>query len=361
VRPMRDIFSDPQSSWTAHSCNCNDIVISSRIRLARNLEHYSFPQNLGKSKAMEIRDMVTLALKNSTEVEDFQVLNLENLEAIDRQVLMEKHLISPAMTQGEAGTALAVNGDESVAVMINEEDHLRIQCFYPGLQLKAAWQKADAVDDLLERKLLYAYDEKIGYLTACPTNIGTGLRASVMVHLPALALQGSLNEVLTMLGKLGLAVRGLYGEGSEAWGNFFQISNQATLGKSEEQILLHLQQVVEQVTTLELRARELLQKENSMMLEDYIWRSYGVLSYARNMSTPEAMELLSRLRLGVSLHVIGNVDCCLLNQLLVAIQPAFLQRSQKRQLTPLDRDAERARVIRLALSQGSLHMPEDRE
>ncbi len=352
---MRDIFSDPQSSWTANACNCHDIVISSRIRLARNLEHYPFPQNLNKKQAMEIRDAVVVALQNDTK--DFQILYLENLELIDRQVLMEKHLISPAMTQGEAGTALAVNGDESVAVMINEEDHLRIQCFYPGLQLKAAWQKADGVDDILEKGLLYAFDEKMGYLTACPTNIGTGLRASVMVHLPALALQGSLNEVLTMLGKLGLAVRGLYGEGSEAWGNFFQISNQTTLGKSEEQILLHLQQVVEQVTTLELRARELLQKDNSVLLEDYIWRAYGVLCNARSMSTPEAMELLSRLRLGVSLQIIENVDCCLLNQLLVVIQPAFLQRTQTRQLTSLERDAERARAVRQALTEGRMQIP----
>jgi protein arginine kinase len=343
------IFRTPVSAWTLDGGDYRDIVLSSRIRLARNLEGYSFPPTLSQEKAIEVREKIAKALANGGG-NDYAFYYLENVEPLERQVLLEKHVISPELVEGRPGTALGVKKDESIAIMVNEEDHLRIQCFLPGLQLTAAWQKASEVDDFLEAGLPYAYDDEMGYLTSCPTNIGTGLRASVMVHLPALALNGGLNEVLGSLGKLGLAVRGLYGEGSEAAGMLFQISNQTTLGRSEEEIIRHLQQVVEQVVGQEKQAREVLLKQNRTMLEDYVWRAYGLLRYARSLSSAEAMELLSRVRLGFGLYLVTNVQPSLFNQLLVAMQPAFLQKQAGRTLTPSERDVERAKLIRQALA-----------
>ncbi len=346
------LFRSPECCWTKSGGSHPDVVLSSRIRLARNLEGYPFPPSLSAEKADEVREKVARAFAKSTGKE-FSFYPLEQMSPVDREVLVEKHLISTELAQAKPGSALAVSSDASLAVMVNEEDHLRIQCIYPGLQLQKAWEQANGLDDALSAQLPIAFDQDMGYLTACPTNVGTGLRASVMVHLPALALKGSLNQMLQTLSKLGLSVRGMYGEGSAAAGNIFQISNQVTLGKSEQEIIEHLSQVVEQVIAQEKAARTSLLQDNGPVMEDYVWRAYGVLRYARSISSAEAMELLSKVRLGLSLHILPDLGDSLLNQLLVAIQPAFLRRQQAQELTAAQRDIARASVIRQALAGAS--------
>lgn len=343
------LFRSPECCWTKPGGQSPDVALSSRIRLARNLEGYPFPPYLSVEKADEIREKVARAFANGTGKE-FSFYNLEQMPPLERDVLVEKHLISKEQAEGKPGSALAVSADASLAVMVNEEDHIRIQCIYPGLQLQKSWEQANLLDDTLSRELPVAFDQDMGYLTACPTNVGTGLRASVMLHLPALALKGTLTQMLQALSKLGLSVRGMYGEGSAALGNIFQISNQVTLGKSEEEIIDHLAQVVEQVIEREKTARASLLKENGPMMEDYVWRAYGVLRYARSISSAEAMELLSKVRLGLSLHILPDMGDSLLNQLLVAIQPAFLRRQQEHEMSPSERDIERACVIRQAFA-----------
>lgn len=342
------IFRNPATFWTQDGGKHRDIVISSRIRLARNLEGSPFPQYLNSEQTSAICQQVAKAVAKIDK--GFNFYFMANLQPLDRGVLLEKHLISPELAKGKIGAGLALSKDEAVAIMVNEEDHLRIQCLYPGLQLDKAWQQANKIDDELSEELPYAYDGKLGFLTACPTNLGTGLRASVMLHLPALAMTGSINQVLNTLTKLGLAVRGLYGEGSSSSGNLFQISNQKTLGAAETDIIAHLEQVVEQVVAQEKEARAALQKDNAQMIADYCWRAYGVLRYAQILTSAEARELLSRMRLGVGMNLLPDTKASFFNQLLVAIEPAFLQKQKGKELAPAERDLARAELVRQALA-----------
>ncbi len=351
---IQDHLNTAYARWMEGAGPYAHIVISSRIRLARNLAAYPFPHLQSPEQGREVFSRVRRALSASEvrqQLGSFAFAALEVLSPLDRQILVEKHLISPHHAQDEGeGRGLVLRDDEAVSIMVNEEDHLRIQVLFPALQLEAAWELASQVDDALESRLDFAYDEQYGYLTCCPTNVGTGLRASVMMHLPGLVMTNQANRVFTTLAKLGFVVRGLYGEGTEAKGNLFQISNQITLGPREEEINGNLTAVSKQVIEQEELARESLQKEKSAQLKDRILRSYGILTNAYIISSEEAMDLLSNLRLGLDLGLLRNLDNRTLNELLVRTRPAFLQKMAGREMDAFNRDLMRAAIIREALA-----------
>lgn len=354
---IEQLLDQPLNGWMVEQGPQSDIVLSSRIRLARNLDGIPFPHRAGG----EVLENVVIQLRQSISDLNHQghgqymFIEMEKLPVLERNILVEKHLVSPHLIQEPRHRALMIRDDAAVAIMINEEDHLRIQCLQPGLQLPQTLSLAHQVDDALETKQTFAFHEHAGYLTACPTNVGTGLRASVMIHLPALALTKQMNRIIGAVTQIGLAVRGLYGEGSEAVGNIFQISNQLTLGNGEDEIIENLQTVVQQVVDQERNARKALAAEAHMMLEDRIWRAYGVLRYARSISGQEALALLSEVRLGIDLGIITDTAAGIFNELLVVTRPNYLQKmSNQAEIRPAERDALRAQIIRgkLIHSQG---------
>jgi protein arginine kinase len=276
----------------------------------------------------------------------FEWVEMSRLKPIEKRVLVEKHLISPNLAEDSNYSAALINETESISIMINEEDHLRIQCLFPGFQLNEALTLASGVDDWLEEMFNFAFDEQRGYLTSCPTNVGTGLRASVMVHLPALMITQRMNRIAPAINQFGLVVRGIYGEGSEALGNVFQISNQITLGKSEEDIVEDLRGVVMQLIQQEKAARRDLLSYSKIQLEDRVYRSYGVLKYSRVIHSKEAAKCLSDVRLGIDLGLIKGVSRNILNELMIITQPGFLQHYFKEALEPDERDVRRAILIR---------------
>jgi protein arginine kinase len=338
------------SKWMEDKGPDGEIVLSSRIRLARNIMELPFPYLASDSQTESVNQQLEqVSSKLSDELGDIEFLRMSEISSLQRQVLVEKHLISPLLVKEPHNSAVMLRHDQAVSIMINEEDHLRIQCLLPGLQLEQAFEEANRYDDLFERELNYAYDEQWGFLTVCPTNVGTGLRASVMVHLPALTLTKQINRVLSAIAQVGLAVRGLYGEGSEIIGNLVQISNQITLGQSESEIVRNLYGVTKQIVEQESSARQLLLNEGRDRLSDRVNRSFGVLSHARIMSSQEAMQLLSDVRLGIDLGLIDEVSANILKELMVLLRPACLQTETGRELDGMERDRERARLIRQRL------------
>jgi protein arginine kinase len=347
--PWNKVVTTPVSKWTDVGGPTPEVVLSSRIRLARNVSDLPFPHLMTEAQAEQLIRQVEAGVREinlmgfASKVELFR---LADTPALDRQVLVEKHLMSPQQAQQARGKAVAISEDESISIMVNEEDHLRIQCLAPGLQLKQTWSMASLVDDALEQKLNYAFNAQRGYLTACPTNVGTGLRASVMMHLPGLVLTQQAGRLFHSLSQLGLVVRGLYGEGTEAAGHMFQISNQTSLGKAEEEIIDHLEGVAAKVIDTEKQARRHLHGEMQLQMEDRIGRAYGTLSSARVITSEEAMKLLSDVRLGIDLGLFPRLSYKTLNELMIAMQPAFLQKVEGRELNPLERDVRRAALIR---------------
>lgn len=327
-----------------------EIVISSRVRIARNIEGITFPYLASDAQTRQIQDLVSgVAASQKESFRQFELLPMENLASLERELLVEKHLASPFLARESQHGALLLRRDEAVSIMINEEDHIRIQVILPGLQLEEALQEADRYDDVLEKEINYAFDEGYGYLTACPTNVGTGLRASVMLHLPALIMTGQANRLLGALSQVGLAVRGLYGEGTEIIGNMVQISNQVTLGQSEAEIIRNLEGVTRQVIEQEQTSRQAMLNENRARLSDRSWRALGQLQYAQIMSSQEAMQLLSDVRLGFDLGLLKGVDRKLLNEMLVTIRPACLQVAAGKELSPSERDLERPERLKALL------------
>ncbi|WP_129599893.1 protein arginine kinase [Anaerophilus nitritogenes] len=325
-----------------------DIIISSRIRLARNLEEFPFPIALTKGKSKEVHELIsdTILKGNSSLKNECKFIELNEISSLERQVLVEKHIISPYLAANYEKSAALLNQDESISIMINEEDHIRIQCLLPGFQLENAFDIADKVDDVLEEGVKYAFDEKLGYLTSCPTNIGTGIRASVMIHLPALSMVGYMNRILQAANQIGLAVRGLYGEGTEFIGNVFQISNQLTLGRSEKEIIQNLKDVTKQIIQKERDARSTILSNNKIQLEDKIYRSFGILCNARILTTQECMKLLSDVRLGMDLGILKDVSTENVNEIMVLIQPSYLQKQANKSLSSNERDIRRATMVR---------------
>lgn len=336
------------SSWMSAEGPDSDIVLSSRIRLARNFETYNFPALFSHEEAkMVISNMESIIKKSdSQKSRQMELLKIDEMQPLQKSVLVEKHLISPHLAEESPYGAVLLTENEEVSIMINEEDHIRIQCLFPGLQLSEAMDTANEIDDWLESNIQYAFDEKLGYLTSCPTNVGTGLRASVMMHLPGLILTQKISRIIPAINQLGLVVRGIYGEGSEALGNIFQISNQITLGKSEEDIGRDLKAVVSQLISQERSAREALRKTSNIQLEDRVNRSLGVLSNSRIIESKEAARCLSDVRLGIDMGYIDNMSKTILNELMILTQPGFLQQYAGGPLRPQERDIRRATLIR---------------
>jgi protein arginine kinase len=336
------------SSWMSAEGPDSDIVLSSRIRLARNFEAYKFPTLFSHEEAkMIIEKMEDIIYQSPFEkFGQMELLKIEELQPLHKRVLVEKHLISPHLAEDSPYGAVLLTENEEVSIMINEEDHIRIQCLFPGLQLSEALDAANDIDDWLESNIQYAFDEKHGYLTSCPTNVGTGLRASVMMHLPGLILTQQISRIIPAINQLGLVVRGIYGEGSEALGNIFQISNQITLGKSEEDIGRDLKGIVSQLISQERSAREALRKTSNIQLEDRVFRSLGVLSNSRIIESKEAARCLSDVRLGIDMGYIDKMPKTILNELMILTQPGFLQQYAGGSLRPHERDIRRAALIR---------------
>jgi protein arginine kinase len=346
------LVAQPVSKWMEAGGPVAEVVLSSRIRLARNLDGLPFPHRMNDAQAEQLIGQVETGVKEINLMGLSSTVELHRLAdtpLLERQVLVDKHLISPQQAQEAGGKAVAISEDESISIMVNEEDHLRIQCMAPGLQLTEAWRLASLVDDALEQKLNYAFHAQRGYLTACPTNVGTGLRASVMMHLPGLVLTQQAGRLFHNLSQLGLVVRGLYGEGTEAAGHVFQISNQTSLGKIESEVIEHLGAVATKVIDAEKKARQHLYGEMRLQIEDRVGRSYGVLTTARILTSEEAMKLLSDVRLGIDLGMFPTLTYRVMNELMVAMQPAFLQKMEGRELNALERDVKRATLIRSKL------------
>jgi protein arginine kinase len=324
----------------------HQVVISSRVRLARNLRNRPFPGWAKKAERGSILDLVRPCVEELPEMQDSFSESLQDLSALDRQVLVERHLISREHAAKGAGSAVVINRRQTLSVMINEEDHLRMQSIRSGLQLKQAFKLVDKIDSALESKLEFAFDRHLGYLTACPTNVGTGMRASAMLHLPGLVLSDLINQVIQAVSKIGLAVRGLYGEGTEAMGNLFQISNQTTLGEKEEEIINRLSKVIETIIEKEHDARQALLQRKPNTLWDQIGRAYGVLTYAHAMASKEALNLLSIIKLGVDLGAFPEDRRLPIDELFIDTQPAHLQKSSQQKLNAEERDHLRAQIIR---------------
>jgi protein arginine kinase len=324
----------------------HQIVISSRVRLARNLRNRPFPGWAKKAERTSILELVKARVEELPEMQDAFSELLQELSPLEKQVLVERHLISREHAAKGAGSAVVMNRRQTLSVMINEEDHLRMQAIRSGLQLKQAFKLVDKIDTALENQLEFAYDPRLGYLTACPTNVGTGMRASAMLHLPGLVLSELINQVIQAVSKIGLAVRGLYGEGTEAMGNLFQISNQTTLGDKEEDIINRLTKVVETIIGKEHDARQVLIQKKSNTLWDQIGRAYGVLTYAHAMTSKEALNLLSIIKLGVDLGAFPEDRRLPIDELFIDTQPAHLQKSSQQKLNAEERDHLRAQIIR---------------
>ena len=322
------------------------IVMSSRVRLARNLNEAAFPGWAKKPERMRVLELVQPTVEALPEMKGAFSGTMDRLSTLDKQILVERHLISREHAAKSAGSGLVLNRDETLCFLINEEDHLRMQSLRPGLQLRQAWATIDAADSVLEKKLSYAFSTELGYLTACPTNLGTGIRVSAMLHLPGLVLAEQVNPIIQSVNKLGLAVRGLYGEGTEALGNVFQVSNQMTLGESELAIVERLEKVLAQIIEHEENARASLLEKKPKMVYNHIGRAYGILANAHSISSKETMNLLSLMRLGVDLGLFPGSDRSLADELFIMTQPAHLQKQHSEKLSAEERDLLRADMVR---------------
>jgi protein arginine kinase len=329
------------------------IVMSSRVRLARNIRDAAFPGWAKKPERVKTLETIRPVVETLPEMREAYSQSMDNLTALDKQILVERHLISREHAAKSAGSGLVLNHDETLCVMINEEDHLRMQALRPGLLIRQAWNAIDQVDTALEKRLHYAFDSELGYLTACPTNLGTGIRVSAMLHLPGLVLAEQINPIIQSVNKLGLAVRGLYGEGTEALGNVFQVSNQMTLGESESAIVERLEKVLAQIIEHEENARASLLEKKPKNVFNHIGRAYGILANAHSISSKETMNLLSLMRLGVDVGLFPGVDRALVDELFILTQPAHLQKQHSEKLSAEERDLLRADMVRDRLMQVS--------
>ncbi len=341
-----DDFLKKDSEWLKGTGPNSDIVMSSRTRLARNLEKLPFSHWADKKQQEFVLNAVFDAAKSVSYLKDAFFIRLKDLNEVDRIFLVERHLMSPDHTKDVEFKALIVDPKEIISIMVNEEDHLRMQVLQSGFNLMEAWRIIDALDTELSKRLSFAYSTKWGYLTACPTNTGTGLRGSVMLHLPSLVFTGQINKILQATAKLGLNIRGLYGEGTEASGNLFQVSNQVSLGRTEEDIMDNIERIINQIIAREETTRRMISTKSREALVDRVWRAYGTLKSAHIITSNETIALLSAIRLGVDLGIVKNLDRRMINELLILTQPAHLQKLEGKVLSANDRDMKRAELIR---------------
>lgn len=337
------------SEWLKGTGPNSEIVVSSRIRLARNLNKVPFPHWANKKQGERTVEMIHKAVSEDEYLKKSIYLTLSDLDSIDKQFLVERHLMSHEHALKPDNKAIVVSEEEIVSIMINEEDHLRIQVMKSGFDLSEARNIINNIDTSLSKKLLFAFSEELGYLTACPTNVGTGMRGSVMLHLPALVMTKQINKVLAAIAKLSFTTRGLYGEGTQAAGNFFQISNQVSLGQNEEEIIENIKGIIRQIIEQENMARGALMQNNRQILEDRIFRAFGILKNAYIINSAETIEMLSMLRLGQDLGIIKAIDHRFINELFILTQPAHLQKIEGKKLSAQERDVRRAALIRSRL------------
>jgi protein arginine kinase len=350
-----DSLTHTSGEWLRGTGPESDIVVSSRIRLARNLAAFPFSNRATPHQRSEIETLLRERVGKLDVDPKLSYISLPGLSPLDRQFLVERQLISRELATAEGPRGVALGPRENVSLMINEEDHVRLQVMRSGLALDEAWQMIDKVDDLLEQKVSYAFSDEFGYLTACPTNVGTGMRASVMLHLPALVLTKQIEKVFRALQKINLAVRGLYGEGSRASGDFYQISNQVTLGKAENTILNEIREVIPQIITYERQARQTLVRDSKQALQDRVSRAFGTLCSATMMTSEETMDLLSSVRLGINLGLLDDITIPTVNELFIQTQPAHLQKLMGTSLDGEERNAARARYLRTRLRECGAH------
>lgn len=340
-----DRITETPGDWLLAEGNHSDIVLSSRIRLARNFTEILFPEFMDNAAADDLKSKMREFAKNCRSLNSPEILEMIGLSQLERMILIERHLISKELANKTSGM-LITEQSEKLNIMVNEEDHLRIQSIDSGLQLNAIWEKISELDDEIDSKFNYAFSPEYGYLTACPTNVGTGMRCSVLVHLPGIVLIKQLQKIQTAIEKVGLTIRGYDGEGTESIGNFFQISNQITLGKSEADIIAKIDNIVHKIIEHEESSRKILYQESKARLEDQIFRAYGILKNARIISSNETMTLLSFLRLGVNMKIIPDIPVSKLNEILVLLQPGHLQKIAGSEIHQERRDAIRAQMIR---------------
>lgn len=354
MKVIDDLLKQP-GAWL-NAGNQAGIIISSRVRLARNMDNVAFPGWAGEEEIIALWDKLRGVMGSLKGLSSPLILDVDELSRVDKEVLIERHLISRDMAGKGKGSGLVLKKDETVSIMINEEDHIRMQAMMPCLNLWSLWREIDAIDSEIESHVSYAFSSRLGYLTACPTNVGTGMRASVMLHLPGLALMNEINYIVKGVTKIGLAVRGLWGEGTDAAGNMFQISNQATLGEKEETIINRLEQIVLEIADHEENARARLLENKEHSLRDHVGRAYGILSYAHLLSSKETLDLLSALRLGIDMGIMVNWERSLIDKLFVLTQPGHLQKIEGKTISAEKRDLARARLVRdrLIKTQGNV-------
>ncbi|MBN2328262.1 MAG: protein arginine kinase [Candidatus Omnitrophica bacterium] len=341
-----------ECGWLRAGDPTDDLVISSRIRLARNIEGIPFSQWASSTDLKRIAEQTRKAVSNSDHLHNPDFYAMEELEPLDRYFLAERNMISRELAKSGIERYVAISPDQTSSVMINEEDHLRIQVLMAGSNLSRVWTQIDAVDNELEDHLTYAFSNQFGYLTACPTNVGTGIRCSVMVHLPALVISRRIDKVFSAVSQMGVAVRGFAGEGSEISGNLFQISNQWTLGISEKETIEKIEKLLEHILGQERKAQEKLFEENRCQIEDRVWRAYATLRYAKVISSNEAIELFSSIRLGLNLGILNKPRYESLNEMILKVRPAHLQKFAERAFTAAERDEFRADLIRRWIMNG---------
>jgi protein arginine kinase len=343
-------FLSSPADFTRRTGPNDRIVLSSRVRLARNINGFTFPGFAKKAERIRALEVLRPAVESAPLMTSRFSDSMENLTALDKQVLVERHMISREHAAKSQGSGIIFNRTETLCVMINEEDHLRMQALLPGLQLRQAWADIDALDSQLEANLDYAFNREFGYLTACPTNLGTGIRVSAMLHLPGLVLGEQINQIIQSVNKLGLAVRGLYGEGTEALGNIFQVSNQMTLGETELDIVARLEKVLAQIIDHEENCRASLLEKKPKVVFNHIGRAYGILSNAYSISSKETMNLLSLLRLGYDYGYFPTAERAVIDEMFITTQPAHLRKKFSDKLDAEERDLHRADMLRERLS-----------
>lgn len=337
--------------WFEQMAPDSDVVISSRVRLARNLENYPFSSKISEEQAVALVNEVKGIVDSLSEKDKrrYYSCNIKTLSDIDKIAMVERHIVSPLLAEKEQTTGLILSDDETISIMINEEDHIRIQAIVGGMNLEQAYREADRMDDIAYEKLHFAYDEKYGYLTSCPTNAGTGMRASCMVFLPALSSAHMIQKLIEEVGKYGVTIRGIYGEGTKSLGSIYQISNQKTLGISESEMIERLKGIVAQVAKQERKRREYMLSVNADEIEDQVFRSYGVLKYAKQISSDDAMTLLSQLKFGADCGLIHFEREFNVHKLMMGVQPGSLQWTLGKNVGSQTRDKSRAEYIRKEL------------
>jgi protein arginine kinase len=345
-----DDMVEKPAPWLSGDGPDSFAVLSSRIRLARNISEFPFPPAAGTDVREKLIEFISTAFEKIPELKEGDFFKSADIDDISQKFLVERHLISPEFMKGGTGRGLFIDDRERISIMVNEEDHLRLQVISSGMSLTECWEEANKVDDELSRVMAFDFDDSFGYLTSCPTNVGTGMRASLLIHLPGLVLTREIDNVINRISKVGLMVRGFYGEGTDVLGNLFQISNQTTLGRTEDEIIDSLNKVSAQILEYERNAQETLMRDAPEQIEDKVWRSYGILTSARVLTSNEVMNLLSALRLGLSLELIDKITYREINQLMIVTQPAHLQKLVGREMDNTERDMVRAELVRERLA-----------